>query len=81
MSFRFQPVRVGNGFDEEGLLAFDADQRLVAVLVHLSDLNEVAPGQWFLEVGFGALDGPNHPTFADLDEARDWITRRSQQAT
>jgi hypothetical protein len=46
------------------------------VLVRLSDSNEVAPGQWYLEAGFGRLVGGGHPTFADLDAAQDWISRR-----
>jgi hypothetical protein len=45
MSLTLQPVRVGTGSDEEGMLVFDDDQRLVAVLVRLLDENEVAPGQ------------------------------------
>ncbi len=73
MSFHLQPVRVGNGFDEEELLVFDVEQRLVAVLVRLSEQHEHQVGHWFLEAGFGRLDGPNHPVFADLDEAQDWI--------
>jgi hypothetical protein len=76
MNFPLQPVRVTNGSDEEGLLAFDEEQRLVAVLTHLSDRNEVAPGHWYLEAGIGCLDGPDRPTFADLDAARDWISQR-----
>jgi len=79
MTLTFQPVRVGNGSDEEGLLVFDGEQRLVAVLVRLSDENEVAPGQWYLEAGFGRLDGINHPAFADLDAAQEWIRRRLAQ--
>src|SRR3954447_19722622 len=57
MSLSLQPVRVATGFDEEGMLVFDGDQRLVAVLTRLSDQNEVAPGPWFLEAGFGRLGG------------------------
>jgi hypothetical protein len=37
MSLTLQPVRVGTGSDEEGMLVFDDDQRLVAVLTHLGD--------------------------------------------
>ncbi len=40
MSFHLQPVRVGNGYDEEGLLVFDQEQRLVAILVRLSDQHD-----------------------------------------
>lgn len=76
MSLTLQPVRVNTGFEEEGVLVFDGHQRLIAVLVHLSDRNEVAPGQWFLEAGFGPLGGANYPAFADLDAAQEWISRR-----
>ncbi len=76
MTLIFQPVRVGTGFDEEGLLVFDEGRRLVAVLTHLSDQNEIAPGQWFLEVGFGPVDGVNHPIFRDLEATREWIGQR-----
>ncbi|MFL4993368.1 MAG: hypothetical protein ACJ8DV_19060 [Microvirga sp.] len=51
-------------------------QRLVAVLVRLADDNEVAPGHWYLEAGFGRIDGASHPTFASLDGAQDWIAQR-----
>ena len=73
MTLTLQPVRVANGIDEEGMLVFDEQRRLLAVLTHLSDSNEVAPGQWFLEAGFGRLEGGNNPVFADLDAARAWI--------
>jgi hypothetical protein len=76
MSPTFQPVRVNTGFEEEGVLVFDGQQRLVAVLVHLSDRNEVAPRQWFLEAGFGPLGGATPPPFAGLDAAQDWIGQR-----
>ncbi len=80
MSLVLQPVRVATGWEEEGMLVLDPDQRLLAALVHLSEDNEVAPGQWFLEVGFGRLDGPDHPTFANLEEAQVWITKRLARA-
>jgi hypothetical protein len=76
MNFVLQSVRVATGFDEEGMMVLDEKQRLLAVLVRLSDGNEVAPGQWFVEAGFGRLDGKDHPTFANLDMAQDWISRR-----
>jgi hypothetical protein len=76
MSYSLQPVRVATGFDEEGMMVLDEEQRLLAVLVRLSDSNEVAPGQWFVEAGFGRLSGPNHPTFSHLDMAQDWIRQR-----
>jgi hypothetical protein len=76
MSLTHQPVRVNTGFEEEGVLVFDTHERLVAVLVRLSDGNEVAPGQWFLEAGFGPLSGASYPAFTDLDAAQDWISWR-----
>jgi hypothetical protein len=76
MTLTLQPVRVATGIDEEGMLVFDRQHRLLAVLSHLSEENEVAPGQWFLEAGFGQLDRVNHPTFADLDAAQAWIGQR-----
>jgi hypothetical protein len=76
MSLRLQPIRVATGFDEEGMLVFDEEQRLLAVLVRLSDENEVAPGQWYLEAGFGRIDGINHPAFSNLDMAQAWINKR-----
>ena len=75
MSLTLQPIRVATGFDEEGIMVLD-EQRLVAVLVRLSDKNEVAPGQWYLEAGFGRLDGGSHPTFSNLDMVKDWISQR-----
>jgi hypothetical protein len=71
-----QQVRVGNGSDEEGMLVFDEEQRLVALLVRLSDENEAAPGQWYLEAGFGRIDGTSHPLFSNLDQAQAWIIQR-----
>jgi hypothetical protein len=61
MSFTLQPVRVGNGFDEEGMLVFNEDHWLVAVLTHLSEKSGVSPGHWFLEAEFGRHDGLCHP--------------------
>jgi hypothetical protein len=76
MTLTLQPIQVATGSDEEGVLVF-ADGRLVAVLVHLSDENEVAPGDWYLEAGFGpCLERPNQPTFASLQVAQEWIEDR-----
>jgi len=73
MSLTLQPVRVGNGSDEEGMLVLDGDQRLVAVLTHLSDQYGDVSGHWYLEAKFGLLEGLDHPTYADLDAAREGI--------
>ncbi|MDP8920686.1 MAG: hypothetical protein M3O00_17760 [Pseudomonadota bacterium] len=76
MTLTLHSIRVATDFDEEGMMVLDEEQRLVAVLVRLSDENEVAPGQWYLEAGFGRLDGGSHPTFSNLDMAQDWISQR-----
>jgi hypothetical protein len=80
MSLTFQPILVATGFDEEGVLVLDEEQRLLAVLTHISDENEVAPGQWYLEAKFGVLEGLDHPTYPDLDAAQEeiaqYLTRR-----
>jgi hypothetical protein len=76
MSLTLQPVRVNTGFVEEGVLVFDGQRRLVAVLVHLSNEHEIAPGEWFLEAGFGPLSSVSFPAFADLNEAKNWINQR-----
>jgi hypothetical protein len=76
MTLTLQPIRVATGFDEEGMMVLDEQQRLLAVLTHISDENEVAPGQWYLEAGFGRIDGINHPAFADQDAAQEWISQR-----
>ena len=80
MSLRLQPVHVTTGsHDTESQLLF-ADGFLVAVLVHLSDDHEDAAGMWFLEAGFGRVDTPTPPTFADLDDAQSWIEHRLTRA-
>ena len=76
MILRLQPVQVGTGSNDiEGRLVF-ADDLLVAVLVQLSDDHEEQSGKWFFEAGFGNLNVANPLTFADLDEARRWITQK-----
>lgn len=76
MTLSLEPVQVATGCDEEGMLVFDHDRRLLAVLTQLSVQHEQLSGHWFLEAGFGRVDGPTHPTFVDLDAAQDWIRRR-----
>ncbi|MBA9069900.1 hypothetical protein FHR71_003661 [Methylobacterium sp. RAS18] len=76
MSLRLQPVQVATGsLDTESLLVF-SDGFLIAVLVQLSDDHEDRSGMWFLEAGFGPVDHPDPPTFADLDVAQSWIEQR-----
>lgn len=77
MKLSWQPISIDTGSpDEDGLLVL-AEGRLVAVLVRLSDDHEgTYEGAWFLEVGFGKVDGNAHPVFATLDDAEAWIESR-----
>jgi hypothetical protein len=76
MTIRLQPVLVETGSNDcEGRLVY-CDDRLLGVLVQLSADHGAAAGRWFLEAGFGIHDG-NH-TFADLQEASDWIEPRKR---
>jgi hypothetical protein len=76
MNLHLQPVQVATGSaDTESHLVF-ADGFLVAVLVRLSDEHEDEAGRWCLEAGFGRVDDPRAPTFADVDEAQTWIAHR-----
>jgi hypothetical protein len=71
-----QPVQVATSkAGDEGCLVL-ADDVLVAVLVLLSDQYGPEAGRWYLETGYGPVDGLAHPTFADLDEAQEWIAGR-----
>lgn len=76
MTLTLQPIRVGNGSDEEGMLVFNGGQRLAAVLTHLGAQYGGVSRHWYLETGYGRLDGPNHPTFATLDAAQHWLSQR-----
>jgi hypothetical protein len=76
MSLALQSVRVETGsLDEEGCLIL-ANEKLVAVLVRLSADHPERTGQWYVEKGFGRLDGPSHPTFPDLQAAQHWISQQ-----
>ena len=75
MTLALRPLRVASGAgNEEGCLVLD-DGRLVAVLVHLTGATYAElTGRWYLEAGFGQLDGAEQPTFADLEKAQQWIS-------
>ncbi len=77
MALRLEPVQVATGLDEMGMLVF-AENRLVAVLVQLSDAHEEQnlTGHWFLETGYGRGLAGEHPTFPDLNAAQVWISER-----
>jgi hypothetical protein len=73
MNLRLQPVQVATGSDDQESRLVFQEGFLVAVLVQLSEDHGSDAGKWFLEVGFGRVDDPNPPTFADLEEAQGWI--------
>lgn len=75
MEVTFQPVRILLGDDADGRLVFAADT-LVGVLVCLSELHGEQAGTWFLEAGFGRLDGAKHPVFPHLQAAQTWVADR-----
>ena len=74
MVLRLQAVCVATALDEDGTLVF-ADNRLVAMLVRLSEAHEPigVAGQWFLETSYGLLLTGSQPIFPDLDAAQDWV--------
>jgi len=74
-----QRMCVSAWYDQEGCLVLDGDC-LVAVLVRLSQSHGEAAGSWFYEAGFGALDGPDHPVFPDLEAAADYVRDRLARA-
>ena len=72
----FQPIEVLTASeDREGRLVL-VDGNLVAVLVRLSDPahDPLLRGAWYIEAGFGLLDG-RHEMFASLEEAAASIER------
>jgi hypothetical protein len=72
----FQPIEVLTASeDREGCLVL-VDGKLAAVLVRLNDQahEPLLRGAWFIEAGFGLLDG-RHELFASLEEAAASIER------
>ena len=76
MSLRLQPVRVGNGSDDQnGRLVFK-DDALVALLVRLSGNHDEDAGKWFLEAEFGRDCLEPAALCDDLERAQAWFARR-----
>ena len=80
MTLTLQPVLVATGEEGDGFLVF-ADGWLVAVLVRLAENHEENAGAWFLEKGFGALDGPEPPVFETLEIAQSWVAAQLRGRT
>jgi hypothetical protein len=73
----FQPVQVMAVVDDgQGQLVLAGD-RLVAVLVRLTDGGHgIEREHWFLEAGFGPCSTVLPPAFPDLGTAESWVRRR-----
>ena len=72
---QLQPIAVDTGSpDRDGMLVM-ANGLLVAVLVRLAEPEHDNVGSWFLEAGFGRLQGQRVPTFPTLDDANRWLRR------
>ncbi|MBN4098356.1 MULTISPECIES: hypothetical protein [Methylobacterium] len=71
-----QPITVDTGsLDRDGVLLL-ANGLLVAVLVRLDALEHEHPGYWFLEAGFGRLQGMRVDAFPTLDHATRWVRKQ-----
>lgn len=73
----FRPIQVNALVDDgQGQLVL-ANDRLVAVLVRLTDAAHGSERlHWFLEAGFGPCNTTVPPAFRDLKAAETWIRRR-----
>ncbi len=73
---RRQPIAVDTGSpDRDGVLLL-VNGLLVAVLVRLDAPEHEHPGYWFLEAGFGRLQGMRVDAFPTLDHATRWVRRQ-----
>jgi hypothetical protein len=76
LNITFEPILVALDDEKvEGRLVL-ADAHLIAVLVMLSPSHDEFAGKWFAEALFGTLAEEEHPVFANLEEARNWIISR-----
>lgn len=67
-------IRTGSA-DANGLLML-LDGQLIAILVELTDqIHGQACGRWALETTFGLFNISAPETFANIDQAWDWVTR------
>lgn len=75
MNITFRPVEVAlHPRRSEGLLVL-CEGGLCAVLTRLDEEVD-APGGWFVEAAFGALDDRQHPSFAELADVEAWVRER-----
>jgi len=68
-----QPMLVDtNSPDRDGMLIV-ANGLLVGILVHLDAPEHGETTGWFLEAGFGRLNGVRAPIFDTLEQATRWV--------
>lgn len=67
-------VRTGSA-DNNGVLML-LDDQLIALLIELTDdVHGPARGRWALESTFGLFNISTPETFANIEQAWDWLTR------
>jgi hypothetical protein len=81
VSLSFQPVELDtDGYDSEAMLVF-RDGRLLAIVCCLGEIHEAEEGKWFVEKGFGRLDGRPAGTFGTLDDFKSWALGEIERLT
>ncbi|MDX8434611.1 MULTISPECIES: hypothetical protein [Mesorhizobium] len=74
--FSLSEARIGTiEGGESGFLVWKSDQ-LVAVLTQIDEEAYSTKGKWFLETGFGLLNG-QHKNFDTVEEAVMWVGRHT----
>jgi hypothetical protein len=76
VTLRTEAVKLATHVDNDARLVFANDDRLIAIFSKLDGLHGEWTGRWYLEAGFGPLDGPHRPHFGSLEEALGWIEAR-----
>jgi len=74
LGFSLSEARIGTvEGGESGVLVWKSGQ-LVAVLTQIDEDAYSTKGKWFLETGFGLLNG-QHRNFDTINEAVSWVSR------
>ncbi len=70
------PLKVRTGSADANGLLMMLDDELIAILVELTDkIHGQACGRWALENTFGLFSISAPETFANIEQAWDWVTR------
>lgn len=75
--FSFQEIRLATTPKGEAGVLVMRESHLVAVLTRIGpdEHHDEHAGEWFLEIGFGRLNG-YHKLFGSVEEATRWISDR-----